>query len=224
MPLRCFRSATRHLGWCHCSLTRQLHSGGEGGGGFLGNILSISLLIVTDAGDRTWRKPTHEFRGHKGGSSNMDVHLWRTRTKRDGDKSGMPSSNLSHVYMKTLLLRVFNSALSSHGDDVEIEAHRRRCSEHAGPVGGGARQNGSDRPGLWNKCVTAGQNIDAANPRFVGGAKPNMARLARAGVVIVVDAWMKKKTFSKCYAQAWWQKFEDSVIPGKTAAPNGPSV
>lgn len=51
-----------------------------------------------------------------------------------------------------------------------------------------------------------------------------MARLARAGVVIVVDARMMKKTFSKCYAQAWWQKIEDSVIPGKTAAPNGPLV
>lgn len=38
-----------------------------------------------------------------------------------------------------------------------------------------------------NKCVPAGQNIEAANPRFVGGAIPNLAQLARASVVTLVD-------------------------------------
>lgn len=77
---------------------------------------------MTDAGDRTRHKPTHEptFVGtqHKGGYSNRDVHLWRTHTKRDDSKAGMRSSNLSHIYMKTLFLCIFKSALCSHGDGV----------------------------------------------------------------------------------------------------------
>lgn len=86
------------------------------------------------------------------------------------------------------------------------------------------RRSERQRPSWALADGTNGRNIDAANPRFVGGAIPNLAQLARAGVVIVVDAYLKITTSSKRFSQARRQKFEDSVAPGKNAAPNGPLV
>lgn len=74
---------------------------------------------------------------------------------------------------KKFFLCVFKSALCSqvHTDH---DNDPTPCSEPAGPVGGDVDQS----LGKYKSCISAGKNIDAANPHFVGEVITNVVQLA----------------------------------------------